>query len=251
MSWIIHRPGRTNSRVGLPLLCMVFLLHGCVGSMTPGKMQWVQVESEAPRAGNVYLVRGFIGLFSFGIDRLTVKINDAGIRAHVFQEDQYGKLGRTIAQTYKSQPNAEPLILIGHSLGADAAIKIAHELQKHGVQVDVMVTLDPTRPPKVPGNVKVVYNYYQPSIFDATGILRGIALELEPGATTVLHNFNIRAERRDLLEWDTNHVNVDKNSKIHDEVIVRLLQHCPPRDVWVAAQRNRGQTGGAVAPLGR
>lgn len=227
------------------ILCAA-MLSGCVGSMTPGKMQTVQTESTEPRAGNVYLVRGFIGLFSFGIDRLTVKINEAGIRAHVFQEDQYKTLGRTIAKAYRSAQDPEPLILIGHSLGADAVIKIARELQKEGIVVDVIVTLDPTRPPKLPGNVRICYNYYQPSIWDGTGILRGIALETDPGAAVQLHNFNIREERKDLLEWDTNHVNVDKNTKIHTEVIQRLLaDHCPPREQWVAARARTVGTGGA------
>jgi hypothetical protein len=232
---------QTSRTVAVPVLAVlgVLLAGGCIGSMTPGKMQSVQTQSDAPRAGNVYLVRGFIGLFSFGIDRLTVKVNEAGIRAHVFQEDQYGRLGKQIAATYKSAKDPEPLILIGHSLGADAALKIARVLEKEGVTVDAVFSLDPTRPPKVPKNVKICYNFYQPSVFDATGILRGIALQQDAGATGKLYNYNIRKERRDLLEWDTNHVNVDKNTKIHAEVIERLLELCPPRDAWVAARAAR------------
>lgn len=247
MTWRVINPRLAAAGAAL----WACLLGGCIGSMTPGKMNWVQTESAAPRAGNVYLVRGFIGLFSFGIDRLTVQINEAGIRAHVFQEDQYGRLGKQIAETYKSAETREPLILIGHSLGADAVIKIARVLEKEGVQVDAMVTLDPTRPPKLPGNVKVCYNYYQPSIFDGTGILRGIALEQEPGAAGTLYNFNIRQERKDLLEWDTNHVNVDKNTKIHKEVIARLLaEHCPPREQWVAARTGRSDGAAAAGTPG-
>ena len=78
-------------RSAIPLLSLIALIGGgCadLSSMTPGKMEWVQTHSDAPRAGNAYLVRGFIGLFSHGIDVLTEKVDQSGIRARVFQENQ-------------------------------------------------------------------------------------------------------------------------------------------------------------------
>jgi len=237
------------------ILCLVVVvlpaLCGCKGSMTPGKMEWVQIDSTAPRAGNVYLIRGFIGLFSFGIDRLTVKINEAGIRAHVFQEDQWKQLARTIRETYKNQPNHEPLILIGHSLGADKTLWIAHELKNEGITVDAILTMDPTLPPDVPSNVRVCHNYYQPSVFDGLGILRGIALKQEPGSTGKLINYNIRAEHKELLEPDTNHINVDKNTKIHAAIIARLLEICPPREEWARNHPRARSSDEPPSPAGR
>src|SRR5262245_44664683 len=113
---------RINFR-SLAILPLCALLGGCfstVSSMTPGKMEWVQADSTAPRAGQAYLVRGLIGLFSGGIDALTVKIDGSGVRAHVFQEDQRQLLAQTLVERYKNTPDHEPIILIGHSLGADA-----------------------------------------------------------------------------------------------------------------------------------
>jgi hypothetical protein len=112
----------------------------------------------------------------------------------------------------------------------------ARELEKVGVPVDVLVTIDATRPPKVPGNVRVCYNYYQPSVFDGTGILRGIPLETEPNFNGEIHQFNVREDRKDLLEWDTNHVNIDKNSKIHADIIAKIMPVCIPREQWVATR---------------
>jgi hypothetical protein len=214
-------------------------MTGCfgvqLGTMKPGQMEWVQTNTTEPRAGHAYLIRGLIGLFSYGIDRMTDKVNAAGIKADVFQEDQTEILGKTIVAKYKdARSTHEPIVLIGHSLGADDAIKISKMLEAENIPVDMLITIDPTRPPLVPGNVKVCYNYYQPSMFDGTGILRGIPLTLEPGAKTVLYNYNIRAERKDLLEWDTNHVNIDKNSKIHADAIAHILTVCPTRGEWVA-----------------
>ena len=234
MKWISSRTATCT--VGMLLLSTMTGCFGVeMGTMKPGQMDWVQTNTTDPRAGHAYLIRGLIGLFSYGIDRMTDKVNAAGVKADVFQEDQTDILGKTIVAKYKAAgTNHEPIVLIGHSLGADDAIKISKMLQKENIPVDMLITIDPTRPPQVPGNVKICYNYYQPSLFDGTGILRGIPLELEPGAKTVLYNYNIRGERKDLLEWDTNHVNIDKNTKIHADAITHILTVCPTRAEWVA-----------------
>lgn len=227
-----------NIVLGALLPISAAVMTGCSGvsAMTPGKMEWIKTESDAPRAGNAYLIRGFIGFFSAGIDSLEVKIDQAGIRANIFQQDQRLKIAEQLCKTYKGKTNREPLILIGHSLGADDAIMCARELEKVGVEVDMLITLDPTRPPQVPKNVKVVYNYYQPSIWDGTGILRGIALTADPGFKGKLYNMNVRTDYKHLLEWDTNHVNIDKNQKIHADAIQKMLTICPPRDQWVKSR---------------
>src|SRR5437762_7688073 len=84
---------------------------GCK-SMTPGHMEWVQTQSDRPNAGNVYLLRGFIGIWSYGVDQIGEKINTAGVRANVFQEDQWQRVTDTIITTYQNSPNHEPLVLI-------------------------------------------------------------------------------------------------------------------------------------------
>jgi hypothetical protein len=225
------------------LALMLLGLSGCSGisAMTPGKMEWIKTESDAPRAGNVYLVRGLIGFFSAGIDSLTEEIDQSGVRAHVFQEDQRELIAQSMVETYRNSGDHEPLILVGHSLGADDVLMISRELQKAGVEVDMLITLDCTRPDpaSVPGNVKIAYNYYQPSIWDGTGILRGIPLTTDPDFKGKFVNMNVRKEYKNLLEWDTNHVNIDKNKKIHADVIAKIHEICPPRPQWVAARQAR------------
>ena len=245
----LFSPRTVSCTVGMLLLST---MTGCLGvqlgTMKPGKMEWVATNTTEPRAGHAYLIRGLIGLFSYGIDRMTEKVAASGVAAHVFQEDQTDILGKTIVDRYKAQrANHEPIVLIGHSLGADDAIKISKMLEKENIPVDLLITVDATRPPQVPGNVKLCYNYYQPSIFDGTGILRGVPLELEPGAKTVLYNYNIRGERKDLLEWDTNHVNIDKNTKIHADIVAHVKEICPTRAQWVAM--HGGATNIAATPV--
>jgi pimeloyl-ACP methyl ester carboxylesterase len=212
-------------------------LLGC-SSMTPGKMAWVTPESTAPRAGNVYLLRGWIGVFSTGIDNLTKKLNENGVRANVYQDDQWRTLANSIREKYKGK-RPEPLILIGHSYGADDVVRIARELNKDDVKVDLLITLDPVTPPDVSPNVALAYNLYQSNgVADALPFLRGIPLEKEQTATnTKLVNANLRKDRTDLLESGTDHFNIEKKTKIHEEVIKQVLAICPPRQTWLAANR--------------
>lgn len=211
---------------------------GCfstLSTMTPGKTEWIQPHSTQPLVGNAYLTRGLIGVFSGGIDALTVKIEKAGVEAHVWQEDQHEATAKSVAEIYaKYRNDHEPIILIGHSLGADDSIVTARALDAVNVPVDMLITIDATRPLNVPKNVKICYNYYQPSIFDGTGILRGIPLVTDPGFNGQLYNMNVRAEYKNLLEWDTNHVNIDKNTKIHADIIEKMKAVCIPRGQWVA-----------------
>lgn len=202
--------------------------------MKNGELAAIQPQSESPRAGNAYLIRGLIGLFSAGIDGLTVKINDDGIHAEVYQEIQDSEIAKTIIDRYRSSPQREPLCLIGHSVGAEDVITIARKLDAEGIDVDLMITLDATNPSTVPKNVKRCVNYYQSSILDHVPVLRGVALKADTDFGGELLNLNVRGEHKDLLEWDTNHVNIDKNSKIHDDIIRRLNEVCLPRQEWLA-----------------
>lgn len=71
--------------------------------MKPGSMADVRPLSDRPHAGNVYLLRGFIGIFSTGIDHLGEEINAAGVRAMVYQDDQWRTLADAIATSYAGQ----------------------------------------------------------------------------------------------------------------------------------------------------
>ena len=223
----------------LSCLAMVLsvLAAGCTKSTTPGKLHWVRSDSDQQRAGNVYLLRGWIGIFSSGIDDLTRKINQAGVRAHVYQDDQWSQLAERLRKTYRPNPNHEPLVLIGHSYGADDVVRVARELGKDNIAVDLLITLDPVTPPRIPANVKWCVNIYRPNgAWDKMPWLRGIRVKADSPAATQLANYNIRVDRTDLLEDDTDHFNIEKNRKIHAEVVKLVLQACPPRAQWVAAR---------------
>jgi hypothetical protein len=227
---------------------MVALACGCQG-LTPGQMEWVQPNSDKPRAGNVYLVRGLIGVFSTGMDGMADQIEQQGVRARVFQDNQHSHLADAIVKAYAGVKDPEPLILIGHSYGADDVTSIAHVLKEHGIKVDLAITVDATTPKTLPTNVAVCYNYYQTQALDAIPMFRGIPLTQDSGGSGKLYNINLRKDRTDLLETNTNHVNIDKNTLLQKEVVKQVVAACPTREAWVAAHGSRTEPQRASAVI--
>lgn len=215
------------------LVCFLALagiaaLPGCK-SMTPGKMQWVQPHSEAERVGNVYLVRGFVGIWSHGIDDLARAINEAGVRAKVFQQSQSRSLADAIAASYREAAGREPLVLIGHSFGADDVVRIARRLGEENIRVDMLVTIDPVVRQKVPASVGVCHNIFMSPAVEVVPLLRGVPLEPESAEADNVRNLDVRTNRRDLHDGSTDHFNIEKKPAIHAEIVRLIRDVCPPR----------------------
>jgi hypothetical protein len=225
---------------GLKLMGLVGLCAACgwvigCGSTAKGRMEWVQPYTDAPRAGSVYLIRGWVGAFSGGIDDLSKELGEQGVTARVFQNDQCAELARTMAERYKAAADPEPICMMGHSYGADDSIIIARELDKVGVPVDLIITMDPVNETTVPKNVKVCYNYYMPGVIKQSNFLQGMALKQDEGATGKLFNVNLNDNGRELRETMSNHIDIDKGPKLHRRIVEQVLETCPDRATWVAA----------------
>lgn len=236
------RPPRPTTTALLTSLLLALLHTGCTASTKEGDLSAVRFDSDHPRAGNVYLLRGWIGIFSAGIDNLTEELNSAGVRAHVYQEMQWPSLRKRLTDAYARQQDHEPLVLVGHSYGADSVLRIARDLQEDNVNIDLLITLDPVTPPKVPSNVLRTVNLYQSNGFmDNFPWLRGIPLTPEPDNSHPLANIDLRNDRPDLVGPDLDHFNVEKQVGVHREVISQVLSVCPPRQLWVSAREAQGR----------
>lgn len=221
------------------------LSSGC-SSISPGNLSDVQPVTEIfyPRVGNVYLFRGFIGVFSTGMNELNEQLQVEGVRSHVYQADQWSSVADEIAKQYKSRSDAEPIVLAGHSYGADNVLRIAQKLKEQDVKIDLIITLDPVTPPKVPSNVNKVINLYQSNgAMDKLPWLRGIPLEAEQPGRVVLINQDVRKDRTDLLEPGLNHFNIEKQKKIRIEVIRQIKLVCLPRPIWTMRKSSPTWTG--------
>src|ERR1700680_2236012 len=89
------------------------------GSITPSSKEVappVAGQSAIELHGRAYLFRGALGpIFSRGMDRLTERIEQAGITASVNEFTICGFIAEKAIREYRQDP--APVILIGHSMG--------------------------------------------------------------------------------------------------------------------------------------
>jgi hypothetical protein len=109
---------------------------------------------------HVYLMRGLLNIFSLGMDQLAARIQSRGIDASVYNHSVADDVVSRIVQEYRTG-NRGPNILIGHSLGADAVMTMAQQLNLEGVPVALVVPFDGTGSYAAPSNVACVLNLTQ------------------------------------------------------------------------------------------
>jgi hypothetical protein len=162
----------------------------------------------APRHVQVDLFRGLADIFSRGMDTLTDTLNRRGYSARVYSHTHWQSVARNIADRY-ARGDRDIVVLIGHSLGADATLQIANALARSNVPVDLIVTFDGTHPHQVPGNVRHLVNFYQNNGF-------GKKLSPGPGFVGELSNVDLTADS------SLSHVTIDKSHRLHAEVIAKI-----------------------------
>jgi hypothetical protein len=109
---------------------------------------------------HVYLMRGLLNIFSLGMDQLAAQIARNGIDASVYNHSVEETVVGAIAQKYRAGDHG-PYILVGHSLGADAVMLMAQQLNAQGIPVALVVPFDGTESYTAPANVSCVVNLTQ------------------------------------------------------------------------------------------
>lgn len=120
-----------------------------------------------------FLIYGLVGGpfpygwgYSLGLNVLRDRLRAIGINATTHVEGVLVPYTNVPFLTQKAKEAARAgnrIVLIGHSMGADAAAKIACRLEAKKVPVELLVGLDPTKfgCPKVPSNVKRALCFFQ------------------------------------------------------------------------------------------
>jgi hypothetical protein len=191
-------------------------------------VSWLHTAAAAPRySAHVYVLRGIMNVFSPGLDSLTEKIQKRGIPASVHNHLAWPSLTEEAIRNYRNG-RAKSIIVIGHSLGAGAAVSMAEQLRQAGVPVQLVVTLDPVSKPAFSANVKQAYNFYV-----SNGI--GTSAERAPKSRTALTN----VDRNDL-----GHVSITTAPDIHRKVlsyVTSAVAPLKPQSAPAAAAIARGE----------
>lgn len=133
-----------------------------------------------------FAIRGLAGgapfHFSGGMDAIAARLRRIGVLCDVFDQGSflrpYGEVPRIFEAALRAAGESRRSVLIGHSMGADAALKVAALLDGRGVKVPLVVCFDPTSfrlvfgPPPVPKNIGRAICFYQKISPLGRGVLR-------------------------------------------------------------------------------
>lgn len=211
----------TNSRLAQVLGVTVSLLLSGMPGIAEAAQQGravSAVERKKPAVsgfqGDIYLVRGLGGLTS-GMNILGASMKQAGIDAKVVGQSSWESVAAQIVADRKAY-GRKPVILIGHSLGANAIIKISQSLKKSGIEVDYLISFAAASPRPVPSNVRKAVNYYFSS-----GAL-GKILVADKDFRGSLQNLDYANKP------GIGHFNIEEQPGIHSEIIRSVLRYVKP-----------------------
>ena len=159
------------------------------------------------------MFRGALGpIFSRGMDRLTSRLEEAGVRADVYEFTICRLIAAQAIRDYREDP--VPITLIGHSMGGLCTLIFADILRSENIPVSLVVTIDPAHAsPKVPLNVERFIN-----IFLSTSILGGGDVVAEPGYQGHYASFDMKDHE------EVTHINIDKMDSIHEQLVAAIIQ---------------------------
>lgn len=183
-------------------------------------------QAKADKPGSTFLILGLWNFFSKGLVDVTDELSAEGHYAMTLSGYAWEDIGDRIIKAEAAGQLRRPLVLGGHSLGADKSLKLARVLQEAGIAVDYVVLLDATNPPSVPSNVKRCHNIYlsHPAT-DWIPAFRGIAVQAESPETQLI-NFDVRdAHAGPLTDIDFNHFNIESDEQIQALLVELIRAH--------------------------
>src|SRR6516165_7053729 len=160
-----------------------------------------------PRA-HVYLLRGLMNIFSLGMDTLAEKIQRHGIYATVHNHTEWETLADQAAAAYRAGKEG-PIIIVGHSLGADAVMQMSAYLGRKGVPVALAVPFDARGSYATSSNVGRLLNLTHAGY----GYMSRGA-----GFHGSLSNVDVSSDR------NIDHLNIDKSARLHTKVVAAIVE---------------------------
>jgi len=193
------------------------LVPGCVVACIA--LLWCSCAQAADT--HAYLLRGWFGVFSTGMDELAGELKAQGIKANAIGHLSWKSSVSKIVED-KASCKLGALVLVGHSQGAINAIEIARALESHKIPVDLLVTLVPSMQNGVPANVLHAMNFYQNPGW-------GAPLSADRDFRGKLSNIDLASE------LTVTHITIDKNAKVQAEIVRAVLAIPKSKEV---CQRN-------------
>lgn len=165
---------------------------------------FVSYPGNARAEGRIYLIKGLANIFSTGLNTLNEELVRRGYDSTVHSHVEYKSLADEAAKLQKSGKG--PIVIIGHSLGADAAVLMARSMGEKHARVALLVLFGPDYATTAPANVSQIVNYHG----GGAVVTKGTRFS---GSIT---NINLDTQA------GINHFNVEKVERFHASVIARI-----------------------------
>jgi hypothetical protein len=162
--------------------------------------------STAPTAP-IYIFRGGLDIFSTGMNVLADELNKRGIKAVSENYAQWRDAFDDIVKSYRARPY--PIVLVGHSFGANTSLLMSYELMKLKIPVALIALYDATDSARVPSNVRWVLNF-------RSGASTGANVEITGGA-------HFRGRIDNVTMGNLNHMEIDKREDLHKQTIDAIV----------------------------
>jgi hypothetical protein len=211
------RNARPNKRRPLWFLATLLL---CAPWMT-GCQTTAPIDYEGvTRGGSSFYLLGLWNFFSQGLGDVSDGLRAEGYHGQWLPGPEWPALCTRIEELEAKGELRRPLVLSGHSLGADKALLLAAALEKRGIDVDYVLLLDPTNPRTVPANVKRCHNIYlSHSLTDWFPAFRGIAVRAVSPETELV-NYDVRySSDAALSTGDFDHFDIEADPEIQQLMI--------------------------------
>ncbi len=186
----------------------------CAGCYTPGPI----LSSSRP---NVIVFRGTAGYFP-NLAEFEDRLAEEGLCPTVAFPDAHAKVAERVVAARNIGRLNGPLIVVGYSKGAGAALQFSRLMDQRHIDVDKLVLLEVGEESRVPANVRECINIYKPEPWNRfIPYFTGYPV-IADSAESVVRNYNVRDYNDGRYEWDS-HVTLTANPYIQDLMIDEVL----------------------------
>ena len=175
----------------------------------------------------IYLLRGLGNLYSLGFDQLATEMRGQNLGPTLVEWPLWEAAAQRMINEYAGPAEGGEFILIGHSYGADDAIRVARFMRDYGIEVQLLFLLDATSPSPIPDNVVRCIHYYEP------WLPGDLFPDFFSGNPVVADQGNSRTQVTNLLFTRealgdgvgcADHFSVDANQLMHNLILTEVFQ---------------------------
>jgi hypothetical protein len=215
----------------LLLFLSILFLAGCVDitGRSATRLASIQKRSGFVREGHVYCIRGWLGIWSRGLDVIAQRADsELGVQATSLGAPEWKRLASFLRTEQEAGRWSGPLILVGHSIGSDEEIRVAKLLNAEDVPVDLLILLDPDEPPTIPPNVRHCVDIFKshPGM-DYVPVFRGVKVRAADPTRTLIENIDLRTSKVEFDSRVINHFNIAESKRVQDMVLAEIAKACP------------------------